>query len=195
VFKPLTDSHRGRELLSLIPNSTAIWAFRRVEDRANSAVAKFGDHNLQILRAFSEGRELDRWQAQGLTDENFEFIRSFDYANCSAEAAAAIFWYLRNSLYFSQGLDSLPSVLPLAYEDLVSDPSAVLRGVCHLAGGRFDERMVSDVHAKSIGRRESRLPVEIQQLCQPMYERLHDMQKRRWKELDLDGKGSGPLGA
>ncbi|MEX2123290.1 MAG: hypothetical protein WD795_05325 [Woeseia sp.] len=185
VFKPLTDSHRAREFLDLAPNSCAIWAFRRVEDRANSAVAKFGDHNLQVLRELAEGEGFDRWQAQGLSDENLALIRGFDLDEMKPEAASALFWYIRNSLYFSNGLDRLDTVLPLAYEDLASEPEAIMRGVCRFAGGQFTEKMVRDVHAKSIGRRESKLPERIQDLCTPMYEQLHQIQLVRWRNLEL----------
>lgn len=187
VFKPLTDSHRSREFLDLMPNSKAIWAFRRVEDRANSSVVKFGDHNLQILRDLSKGIGLERWQAQGITEELFEFIRSFDYSNMLPETASALFWYVRNSLFFASGLEDCDKVLPLAYEDLVSDPRNVMRGVCRFIDGEFKESMVRDVHAKSIGRSESKIPPHIQDICTPLYDRLHEIQKRRWNELKLGG--------
>jgi hypothetical protein len=185
VFKPLTDSHRSREFLELMPNSKAIWAFRRVEDRANSAVAKFGDHNLQILSELSKGAGKERWQAQGLTDELYDFIRSFDYSNMLPETASALFWYVRNSLFFSSGLEDSDEVLPLAYEDLVSDPGRVMQGVCRFVGGEFKDSMVRDVHAKSIGRSASKVPQHIQDICTPLYERLHKVQARRWNELKL----------
>jgi hypothetical protein len=185
VFKPLTDSHRACEYLSLTPQSKALWAFRRVEDRANSAVAKFGDHNLQILSGFAKGEGFDRWQAQGLSEDSLELLRSFDYSKMTPEIAAAIFWYIRNSLYFELGLDKHDGVLPLAYEDLVRQPGEVMRGVCRFVEADYKDAMVKHVHAKSIGRSESKLPQHIQDLCLPLYERLHKIQKDRWQALTL----------
>lgn len=187
VFKPLTDSHRSLEFLELMPDSRAIWAFRRVEDRANSSVVKFGDHNLQILRDLSKGVGLERWQAQGITEELFEFIRSFDYSDMLPETASALFWYVRNSLFFASGLENSNKVLPLAYEDLVSDPRNVMQGVCRFIGGDFKDAMVRDVHAKSIGLSKSRIPPHVQEICTPLYDRLHEIQVKRWKELSLGG--------
>jgi LPS sulfotransferase NodH len=184
VFKPLTDSHRARDLLGQAPNSKAIWAFRRVEDRVNSAIAKFGDHNLQVLRAFSKGEGLDRWQAQGLTSSDFSFIRKFDYTSMSPHDAAALFWYLRNSLYFKQNLERAQDVLPLAYEDLVSDPQATMVRVCGFLGAKFDERMIKTVHAESVGRSEARVSSEILALCQPLYEQLRAIQNARFVRID-----------
>ncbi len=186
VFKPLTDSHRASDFLRLRRKSFAIWAFRRVEDRANSSVAKFGSHNLDILRDIKANKGMDRWQAQGLSDDMVEFIKGFDYDQMNPESASAIFWYVRNSIFFDTGLDGNEHVLPLAYEDLVTNPRAVMKGVCRFIGAEFKDSMVRNVHAKSIGRTESKIPLEIQEFCIPRYEALHKIQKERWRELNLD---------
>jgi hypothetical protein len=179
VFKPLTDSHRARAFLGLFPNSKAVWAFRRVEDRVNSSIARFGDINLRILRELSRGEGLEKWQAQGLSDDDFSFIRGFDYTSMSPHTASALFWYVRNSLFFSQGLQDLESVLPLAYEDFVSSPDEMMKNFCRFVGAEFRPEMIARVHAQSIGRARSQLSNEIVALCQPMYERLRTIQQKR----------------
>jgi len=183
VFKPLTDSHRARQFLDLLPNSAAIWAFRRVEDRVNSSIAKFGDHNLQVLRGLVRGEGLDKWQAQGLSPSDLEFLRQFDYSTMSPHTASALFWYLRNTLYFSQGLQDRSDVLPLAYEDLAAAPGETMRDVCRFLGAEFRPAMVSTVHSQSVGRSESRLSEETLAFCRPLYDRLHAIQKARLKDL------------
>lgn len=180
VFKPLTDSHRALDFLQLVSGSSVVWAFRRVEDRVNSSVAKFGDHNLQILRGLAQGDGLDRWQAQGLGPDEFDFIRSFDYSTMSAHVASALFWYLRNTLFFRLGLDRRADVLPLAYEDLASRPPEVMQGICAFLGAHYTPSMVAGIHAQSIGRAKSSLPQEIADLCNPLYERLRQAQQARW---------------
>lgn len=187
VFKPLTDSHRARDLLSLTPNGLAIWMYRRVGDRANSAVAMSGDHNLQILRDFSKGKDLDIWQAKGLTDENLRLIRSFDYSEMSAHSAAALFWYIRNSLYFSNGLDELDNVLPLAYEDLVAEPRKTMQGIFRFIECRYVNRTISGIHAKSVGRERSGVCGKVLDICYPLYDKLRKAQAQRWNELGLSG--------
>lgn len=182
VFKPLTDSHRARDFLSLIPGTRAIWAFRRVQDRVNSSVAKFGDHNLQILAGLSRGEGLERWQAQGLTGADLAFIRTFDYSTMSPHTASALFWYLRNSLYFSMGLQDDPNVLPLAYEDLATRPRETMQSVCGFLGAPFEDAMVDTVHAQSVGREQSHLSHETLALCQPLYDRLYGLQRQRLHE-------------
>jgi hypothetical protein len=186
VFKPLTDSHRANEFLALTPDSYGIWMYRRANDRANSAVENTGSHNLDILRDLAIGRGMDRWQVQGLTAQNLRFVRSYSYENMSSHDAAALLWYLRNGLFFAQGLQQVANVLPLAYEDLVSDPKRIMRGLCRFIGARFADSMVTSVHTKSIGKRQSNLSKEIASLGEEMYQRLHEFQELRWREHGLD---------
>lgn len=175
VFKPLLDSHRGPELLDQAPNGKILWVFRRAEDRANSAVAMFGENNLKLLSSFKSGQQLDVWQAQGLTDENMELIRSFDYTTMSPHMAAAIFWYVRNSLFFSTGLDAMNNVLPVAYEDLACRPAEIMPGICKFIGCDYDEKMIKEIHNRSIGLSPSRLDERIDSLCSLLYDRLHSI--------------------
>lgn len=183
LFKPLTDSHKARHFLALCGASSGIWAYRRAADRAYSAVQKFGDHNLQVLSALASGKMLDSWQAQGLTETELGIIRSFDYADLSAQAAAAVFWLIRNSLFFSNGLEKEDKVLPVAYEDIVSDPQGMIRGICRFIGCEYDHRMTDDVHAKSVGRKEVDIPPSIIEMCDGMYDRLKAVQQKRWGDL------------
>jgi hypothetical protein len=184
AFKPLTDSHRAIELLKLTPDAAAIWMYRRFEDRANSAVARFGKHNQELLTAFSKGERLDSWQAMGMTPENLALLRTFDYEAMSPQSAAVVFWYLRNSLFFDQQLDQRDDVLPLAYEDLVTNPEPIMRMLCQFLSCQFQEAMVRDVHAKSLGRRPIELDSRVRDLCEPMYQRLHDAQQQRWRAFE-----------
>src|SRR5436309_12404449 len=85
LFKPLCDSHRVDELLALgTPTpGRAIWAYRGVNGRVRSALAKFGDANLRVLTDIAAGRAADAWQAQRLSDHSLDVIRSFDWATMS----------------------------------------------------------------------------------------------------------------
>lgn len=181
VFKPLTDSHRAEEFLSLAPNAVAIWMFRIAADRANSSVARFGPTNLEHLSAFVRGEKFDTWQAQGLSEESMSILRRFDYSSMSPHSASGLFWYIRNALFFEQGLDQDSRVMPLAYEDLVTRPADVMRGVAEFTGCTFGPELHNAIHSRSLGRSESRLAPEVAALCEEMYERLRAAQ-RLWLE-------------
>lgn len=179
VFKPLTDSHRASDFLSLDESARAIWMYRNAADRANSAVARFGSTNLEHLSGFVRGELLDTWQAQGLSDASMALLKRFNYDNMSPHSAAGLFWYIRNALYFDQGLDSDSRVLPLAYEDLVTNPENTMRRVSRFIGCTFEPALYDSIHAKSLGRSESHLAPEIEALCATMYERLRKAQAAR----------------
>lgn len=131
LFKPLCDSHRVDELLALDTPTAgrAIWAYRGVDARVRSALAKFGDTNLRVLTAIATGRGDGMWQAQRLSDDTIELIRSFDWASMSPASAAALFWYVRNSLFFDLGLDGRDDVLLSSYDALVADPEGRTRAL------------------------------------------------------------------
>lgn len=179
VFKPLTDSHMAKDFLSLAPNAVAIWMFRNAADRANSSVARFGPTNLEHLSAFVRGDKLDTWQAQGLSEASMALLRRFDYSDMSPHSASALFWYIRNALYFEQRLDEDARVMPLAYEDLVTEPQNVMRGVAAFTGCSFGPELHSSIHSNSLRRSESKLAPEVETLCDEMYRKLRAAQ-RRW---------------
>src|SRR5205823_5162999 len=117
------------ELLALDTptDGRAIWAYRGVDGRVRSALAKFGDANLRVLTEIASGRGRETWQAQRLSPESLELIGSFDWASMSAASAAALFWYVRNSLFFDLGLERRDDVLLSSYDALVSFPEAGTR--------------------------------------------------------------------
>lgn len=137
VFKPLCDSHQVTRLLDALPvpnHGSALWVYRDVEGRARSALAKFGDVNLRILREIASGNGRDRWQAQELSRENLKLLQRFDYSTMTPQTAAALFWYLRNSLYFDLGLDVRRDVLLCSYDRMVSDPHNESIVICRFLG-------------------------------------------------------------
>lgn len=186
AFKPLTDSHRVVELITSFGASKAIWMYRRYQDRVNSAVAKFGRHNLDVLTSFSQGCNLDIWQAQGLTEESMELIKSFDYNTISPEEASSIFWYIRNSLFFDQGLHKRDDVICVAYEDFVNNPDAIMKKICVFLNCRYYPAMVRSIHSQSIGlRKEPEVTNRIHKLCVKMYQLLEEIRLEKEAKLTV----------
>src|SRR5687768_15230113 len=79
VFKPLKDSERIRNLLSLSPSGKALWAYRFYMDRINSAVKEFGRHPLEVFAAFARG-DRSAWQMQAIDPEVERVVMSFNAA-------------------------------------------------------------------------------------------------------------------
>ncbi|HEX2052653.1 MAG TPA: sulfotransferase domain-containing protein [Actinomycetota bacterium] len=175
VFKPLCDSHRAVELLEQVGHRTpprALWVFRNVDDRARSALAKFGDANLRALRTIAAGQGDDLWQAGGLSPGSRQLLESFDYTALTAADAAALFWFLRNSLYFELGLDRRPDVLAVSYDGLVASPEPVLRRVCDFLGCPWDPGLSEHISRRSAGGRRLELDDRIRTLCDGLQSRF-----------------------
>ncbi len=192
VFKPLTDSHRAKEFLMLTPGAYVIWMFRRIEDRANSAVIKSGTNNLKVLRGIADGSGLDQWQALGISEQVRRLVSGYDYSQMTKYDAAALLWYVRNSLFFTLDLDKEKNVLPLAYEDLVSNPLSVMRSVCSFLGANFEHKMVSDIHARSVKKTDSQISEAMREKGQELYDRLHALQSDKWMELGFQNVSRAP---
>src|SRR5579864_600123 len=125
LFKPLCDSHRVDHLLDSLATPSpgrAIWAYRDVDGRVRSAVSKFGRNNLLVLRDIAAGKGANMWQAQRLSHSTLDEIASYDYVTMTPETAAALFWWIRNGLYFEAGLDRREDVLLASYQDMLSAP-------------------------------------------------------------------------
>ncbi|HEU5266251.1 MAG TPA: sulfotransferase [Jatrophihabitans sp.] len=150
LFKPLCDSHRTDELLAL-PTPTpprAVWAYRDVDGRVRSALAKFGDGNLQVLREFAAGVNTTRWHVQRISPESAAFVRSFAYDTMTPESGAALMWLIRNRLFFELHLDRRPDVHLVSYQAFLVDPTATMQTLCGFLGLPYTPQLVSHVAAR-----------------------------------------------
>jgi sulfotransferase family protein len=185
VLKPLIDSHRTDELLSDLRTPSAgkaLWTYRSVDGRVRSAVSKFGDQNLQVLRAIGAGHTAGVWQAQRLSQESVELVRALDLERTTPETASAAIWYLRNSLYFELGLDRRDDCLLISYDRVLEDPEREIRRVCTFVGTDFQPGMVAGIERRGPA---ARPPLAIDALvrtrCDELERRLEEACSSRLK--------------
>jgi hypothetical protein len=177
LFKPLCDSHRTPDLLAHFgTRARAIWAYRNVDGRVRSAIAKFGDSNLRVLRAFAAGEQQkpwNTWQIEGLSAASADFIRSFDLDRLTAESGAALFWYVRNALYFELGLHQRPDTILFNYDEFLAEPKAVAAGACRFLEIPFRKAMIASIDPCRPAQRPP-LPIDprIRERCSALKERL-----------------------
>ena len=183
LFKPLCDSHRTAELLDDLATTNpakAIWAYRAVDGRAASAVAKFGDVNRRAMRGIAEGRGTGWWQAQCLSGDILDFVRSFDYDTMSPLTAAALFWYVRNNLVFDLGLDRRSDVALVSYDALIIDPEARMRSLCDFLGFDWRPDLTAHIERRSTaGGRRLDIDRRVRDRCEELQTRLDEAQLRR----------------
>ena len=143
-----------------------------MDGRARSALSKFGRNNLLVLADIAAGSGAGMWQAQRLPAAAMEVISSFDYRTMTPETAAALFWWVRNSLYFELGLDRRSDVLLASYDDLLTDPRAGMRAICSFLGLAFRPELVAHIAPRAARRAALDLDPRVRVLCDQLQERM-----------------------
>lgn len=172
VFKPLKDSHRVHELLALRPEGRAVWAYRGYMDRINSAVKQFGRRPLEVFSAFQRG-DRTRWQLRGMSAATAELLASVNLAELGESDGAALMWWVRNSLYYDQGLEQDARVRLWSYDRFVLEPESELRALLGHLGLDLDPHMLREIHSRSVGKDPApRINDRILALCRSLHDRL-----------------------
>lgn len=171
-FKAIADSGRAVELLTAFPGSRAIWIFRRHQDVVNSALRRFSYHR-EHLRVVLEERERAGWRSHGVRPEHEELIRKHYGPSLSETSARGLIWYLRNDLFYTQGLDTRRDVLLVNYERLVRHPSAELARAFAFLRLEFNRDAFRHVSTESVGKNpDPEIEPEIAALCETLFARL-----------------------
>ncbi len=174
VFKPICDSQRADAVLDAFPASRGVWIYRHYGDVARSSVQKWGEHQREVVDAVAQG-DLERWgwRTRGLPDQVVASIRAVHRPDLTAYEGALLFWWLRNSFFFSLGLEQHSRMLLVKYEDLASEPSRCFPEVFAHIGATFEPRFVDRVHSGSVrGELAEAASPEIVALCDQLLERL-----------------------
>jgi hypothetical protein len=183
LFKPLCDSHRVDHLLDTLDTPSpgrAIWAYRDVDGRARSAVSKFGRNNLLTLGDIAAGKGAGMWQAQRLSAATLAEISSYDYSTMSAETAAALFWWIRNGLYFEIGLDRRDDVLLASYQDMLAGPVVAMQAICHFLGLEYRPALIAHISPRGTGgARQLDIDPRVRALCTQLQDRLDEALARQ----------------
>ncbi len=176
IFKPICDSQRAAAVLDDFPRARGFWIYRHPGDVARSAVRKWGEHQREVVDAIAAGDlEPWGWRTRDLPPEIVEAVRAVHRPDLSDHEGALLFWWIRNSFYFTQGLDRHPRMLLVKYEQLAAEPLAEFDAVFAHAGAAFDPEFVRRVHTGSL--RESYEPepsAEIRELCEALLVRLDE---------------------
>jgi len=174
VAKPLVESQNTAFWLDMFPGSRAIWAFRHFSDVASSNVDFFRSGNsMDDLVPILAGDETS-WKAQHLAPDDRDTIMGLHRPDLDPLDAAALFWFARNSLFFSRGLDNDARIRTCNYDDLVTQPAETMASAYAFLGRAYPgDRITKDVTARSVGRgRDLPFDPRIRILCEGMMERL-----------------------
>ena len=174
VFKPICDSQAADTILSRFPSARALWMYRNPYDVANSALEKWGSHQLEVVKAIARG-DTGRWgwRTAGIPPAVVTDIRRVYRDDLTEPEGALLFWFVRNAFVFQLGLDKHPRVRVVKYERLVETPLDQFPAVFAHLGASYDPSYVGQVRADSV-RRGSRpaASAEICALCDSLLAKL-----------------------
>lgn len=154
IFKPICDSQEADEILERFPSARGLWIFRDPDDVANSAVRKWGSHQLELVDAAVRG-ETERWgwRLARLDEAALADLARVHRQDLSPHEGALLFWWLRNRFVYQLGLDQHPRLRVVRYERLVSEPEAAFPAVFAQVGAPWDPEAVARVRTSSVSRR------------------------------------------
>jgi len=128
-----------------------------------------------VLGDIAAGTRTGMWQAERLSDSTLEQIRSFDYTAMSPETAAALFWWVRNSLYFDLRLDRRDDVLLSSYQEILARPSIAMQSVCRFLGLEFRNELIEHIAPRAPnGTRPLDIDPRVRVLCTQLQDRLDE---------------------
>ena len=172
VIKALCEGDMLDELLDRLRPSKAVWMLRRYEDCVNSAAVSFKSLPRSVAALVAD-RNAAGWRGRGMSDRTYDIVRHHYHSGINDASAIALFWYLRNVLFFERGLDRDPRVMIARYETMVHEPDIELRRVCEFIGIRYSPWIARKVVTTSVGRRASPLvEPRIRDLCDALTARF-----------------------
>lgn len=178
VFKCLCELQDLKALLDAFPNARAVWNLRRYDDMINShAKAQFAAGRQRLcpgrINDLAGDAGAAGWRGRGMTAETQAVLRRLARPDIDHESAVGLFWYLRNQLYFDQGLQADPRVRVLGYEAFVTAPRAMGTALFDWLDLPPSAYAVRAVTARSIGRwRQPEIDAQVRALCESLRARF-----------------------
>ena len=173
-------------LLSLYPNTKAIWLYRDYSAVSNSAVKKWRDaqKNIVLWLAKNYGKEEilnnDLTRAcnvylEKMMPETIATIRKVANVNMTQEDGAALLWYIRNKIFFDLALQNDKRVYVIKYENLVTAPEKNMRNLCKHIGCKFSKKTIDKIKTSSVkDQYPFKLDPNIELICNQLLNDLDD---------------------
>jgi len=150
-IKALCEAEQLKSLLEEFAPAKAIWVVRDFGDTVNSAMRNFPDFTGRIQEIVRDPKTTPGWFARGISDETLALLRRLHHPDMTSATASALRWYIRNVLFFEQGLDQDGRVLVVHYANMVTQPGPTMEAVFSFSGlPDFSPFITRKVHARSI---------------------------------------------
>lgn len=175
VLKPLVESQNLSKLLDFLPNSSAVWLYRDYRDVASSAIVAWGRANAIRDLSHIVKNTPNNWRTEFVSDEIRSVVTTLFSEDMPSHDAAALFWYVRNQIFFDRNLASLNNVMTCHYSEFVLDPTSVMRKIYQFVDVDYPGDWIAfRVHGNSVKKgRKIKISPEIEDLCQALLAKLN----------------------
>jgi len=179
VLKPLVESQNVLDLLGYFKDSKAIWMYRHYKDVALSNLNKWGINNGIKDIAPIYNNEPGNWRSENLPNAIRKTIVENYSQDMNPYDAAALFWYVRNSLYVELGLDKNKNVMLCNYDSLVENPKNVFRLIYKFLSNKYPgDKLIRKISIKSVGKgNKVTISPKIDVICNNLFNKLCDTEK------------------
>ncbi|OOG22028.1 hypothetical protein B1C78_15560 [Thioalkalivibrio denitrificans] len=184
VIKCLCEMDKLPWLMEHFAPAKTIWMVRHYDDVINSAMKIFGKLPSDVDSIMKDPSSRG-WHGRGISDETLALMRSIYSPSMNAESRVAMFWYMRNQMFFDHKFDHDMRVLPVQYESLVTDPHRELHSVFDFAGITYSPRVSRFVKAGSVRKESSpHIQPDVRSLCDLLLERLISETRRPVTQME-----------
>jgi hypothetical protein len=174
ILKPLVESQNALKLLDYFNNSKALWVYRHYGDVALSHLEHWGIKNgINGLRPIVVGQS-QNWRSENVSEYTKQIVRKHFSEDMNPHDAAALFWFVRNTLFFEMNLDKNHRVMTCSYNGLIDNPLKTMSNIYKFLGYVYpSDKIPMHIYADSKGRGGNiKLSQDIEILCKDMLTKL-----------------------
>jgi Sulfotransferase domain len=192
ILKPLVESQNALKLLEYFDNSKALWVYRYYGDVVLSHLEHWGVKNgINNLRPIIKGQS-QNWRCENVSEETKEIVRKHFSEDMNPYDAAALSWFVRNTLFFGMNLDGDDRVMTCKYEQLIDHPVETMSNIYKFVAYVYPmDKITLHIYSGSKGRGKNiNLSRDIEILCNDMHSKLelaHELKQLRVAQLPMHG--------
>lgn len=183
ILKPLVESQNALKLLDYFNNSKALWVYRNYRDVALSHLELWGVKNgINNLRPIIKGQS-QNWRSENVSESTKQIVRKHFSEDMNPYDAAALSWFVRNTLFFEMNLDRNYNIMTCKYNDLIDNPLQTMSNIYEFVGYVYPSNTIPmNIYSDSKGRGENiKLSQDIEILCNDLLHKLdvaHELKKQ-----------------
>jgi len=175
IHKPLVESQVADIVLQNFYNSIGIWMYRDYRDVVNSFHKKFGEsigrHHIDLI---IKG-DLNNWRSERVPEKFQKLAIDLNKNELTNQDCTALYWYIRNSLYFEYQFYNISNLKLVCYEVFVQNPSHFITKICNLWDYKYKIDFTKlNFNTNSINRDSPpNIKPEIKELCDKLLIKLN----------------------